>query len=172
MSKPSEQEIQERLVEAYDQMLGRAKKTLEHVREDGIRSLKHELAAARDKAVELGELTRTEAQNISRYLQRDLEDAAQFLDRNREELSAWLQFDIELLEQQLADVFPSMVDHTREALDQFAAQADAAGWKTGEVVGPGTLHCENCGQQMHFHKTGHIPPCPKCRHTHYSRTRE
>ena len=36
-------------------------------------------------------------------------------------------------------------------------------YRTGEITGPGTLLCSECGEQLHFHRPGHIPPCPKCR---------
>ncbi|MDH5595020.1 MAG: zinc ribbon-containing protein, partial [Gammaproteobacteria bacterium] len=42
-------------------------------------------------------------------------------------------------------------------------------WHTGEVVGVGTLRCKACGELLHFHATGHIPPCPKCQKTVFNR---
>jgi polyhydroxyalkanoate synthesis regulator phasin len=165
-------ELRERLVKAYDQMMDHATSALEHARSDTVPGIKNLLEAARDKTVEMGDLTREEADKVIGYIHRDLEHAAEYMEENRRELSDWLRFDIQLLEQRVAKVFGRMVDHTREILDEFAVRADSAGWKTGEVVGPGTLHCKNCRQVLHFHKTGHIPPCPKCKHTLYEREHE
>ena len=161
---------QEQLVSAYNKMLERARETLRHVRESGLPPLKEELVAARDKAVELEELTEKEAERVMQFLHRDIEAAATFLEKNQSELTSWLQFDLELLEDWLAEALTVLTDHTRVALDRLPADAKANGWKTGEIVGPGTLQCESCRQLIHFHKTGHIPPCPKCRHSHFKRT--
>jgi len=37
------------------------------------------------------------------------------------------------------------------------------------VAMPGTFECLNCGERVHLHKAGHIPPCPKCHHTEFKR---
>jgi Zn finger protein HypA/HybF involved in hydrogenase expression len=42
-------------------------------------------------------------------------------------------------------------------------------YKTGEVAAPGTFECRKCGERIHLHAPGHIPPCPKCAHTEYKR---
>lgn len=165
-------ELQERLVRAYDQMMDHATSALARAREDTLPSIKHVLEAARDRTVEVGDLTREEADKVIDYIRRDLDHAAVYMEANRRNLSDWLKFDVQLLEQRLADTLSTMVDHTREALDEISIQADVIGWKTGEIVGPGTLHCKNCQQVLHFHETGHIPPCPKCKHTHYQREHE
>ena len=51
-------------------------------------------------------------------------------------------------------------------------QAELAGYHTGEITGPGTLVCDNCGEELHFHKPSRIPPCPKCKGTSFHRKRE
>ncbi len=165
-------ELQERLVKAYDKMMEHATSALEHTRNDTIPNIQHLLEDARDKMVDLGELTREEADKVIGYVHRDLEHAAGYMEKNRRELSDWLRFDSQLIEQRVAKVFGAMVDHTREVLDEFAVRAESVGWKTGEIVSPGTLHCKSCHQVLHFYKTGHIPPCPKCKHTVYEREHE
>jgi predicted RNA-binding Zn-ribbon protein involved in translation (DUF1610 family) len=63
-----------------------------------------------------------------------------------------------------------MVDETRETLKGFEQEASRVGeWHTGEVVGIGTFECKSCGEVIHFHKPGHMPPCPKCRSSKYRR---
>ena len=68
-------------------------------------------------------------------------------------------------------------DFSRDDLDIFATELnltaeqarEASFYHTGEVTGPGTLVCVECGKELHFHKAGHIPPCPGCRGTRYQR---
>ncbi len=162
----------EHLIDAYNRMLERTRKAMDEMREETLPSMVHFVEVARDKAVEMGELTREEAQKVSDYIRRDIQDAAHYIDENKEELGAWFRFDVSLIEERIADMFAVMVDHTRTELDKLAKTAEAVGWHTGEIVGPGTLECSSCGQHLHFHKTGHIPPCPKCKATQFKRVRD
>ena len=57
-----------------------------------------------EKAVELGELTREEAQLIGNYLS-DLEDASQYLSSTDRDRRTRLQFGVELLEDRMLDFF-------------------------------------------------------------------
>lgn len=158
--------LDSKLTVAYNLMLERARETM------GVagKGLRHGLDSAMEKATELGELSREEAEQVSEYVLRDLHDAAEFVSDSGSELRDWLRFDLEVVEQSLGDMFAQMVDHTQLELDALEQRATALGeWHTGEIVGIGTLQCKGCGEQLHFHHTGHIPPCPKCRGTKYRR---
>ncbi len=172
MSTELSRELSARLSKAYDEIMHHASAAIGHVRNDTLPGVRHVLDGARDKVVAMGSVTSKEADKVTGYIQRDLVHAAEYLESTRRDLSDWLRFDIELLEQGVAQALRTMVDHTRETLDELAATADAIGWKTGEIVGPGTLHCKNCRQVLHFHATGHVPPCPKCKHTLFARDHE
>lgn len=150
-------------ITAYKRMQERIRNALQHTRQETLPTLQHVVENAQEKAVELGELTREEAERIGEYLRRDVRDAANYLEQNGSELRTWLKFDLELVEDRILDMFAVMVDHTRLELDRLAEQANRAEWHTGEIVGPGTLRCKSCGQELQFHEPGHIPPCPKCR---------
>jgi polyhydroxyalkanoate synthesis regulator phasin len=159
--------LDSKLTVAYNLMLERANEAMEQAG----KGLRHGVDIAMEKATELGELTREEAEQVSDYVLRDLHDAAGFINDSGSELRDWLRFDLEVVEQSLADMFSQMVDHTRLELDHLEQRATAIGeWHTGEIVGIGTLECKGCGEKLHFHHTGHIPPCPKCRGTKYRRT--
>lgn len=155
-----------KLTVAYNLILERAR----NIMSEAGKSATHAIDAAMEKATELEELTREEAEIVSDYVRRDLQDAAEFISDSGSELRDWLRFDLDVVEQSLADMFAQMVDHTRMELDKLEQRANAIGeWHTGEIVGIGTLECKSCGEQIHFHQTGHIPPCPKCRGTTYRR---
>lgn len=169
MSKEN-QELNERLVAAYNLMLTRAAELLHKGEESAKPVVKQALDKALKKSSELGELSREEAERVGHYLQRDLEDAARFLNDNGKELGDWLRFDLAAVEMGLGQLFSGMVDETRAALTDLEERATALGeWHTGEVVGIGTLQCKSCGELLHFHHTSHIPPCPKCHSTSYRR---
>jgi len=170
MTSPSAPDPVERLISAYENMLERVHAAWDRAEKGSLLSLRRNLSQAREKAVELGELTREEAEKVSGYLERDVKDAAGFLSTNERAFAEWLRFDLQLIEGRLEEMFANVADRTRLELQALARQADeASAYHTGEVTGPGTLICAACGKELHFHRTGHIPPCPQCRSTRYRR---
>lgn len=160
----------DRLVGAYEAMLGRVSEAAETAEKKTVPWLREALGDAREKAVELGELTREEADRISRYVERDLHEAASFLAESGQEFRDWLSFDWQLMQNRMLDMFAGMADQTSQALKGFADQArEASLYRTGEITAPGVLECTVCGEELHFEKTGHIPPCPKCKATTFRR---
>ncbi|MDH5386980.1 MAG: zinc ribbon-containing protein [Gammaproteobacteria bacterium] len=131
---------------------------------------KPQIDHALERLAEWGELTREEVDKIADYLRRDVEDAANFMEINRKELKDWLMYDYYMIEGTLGDTFSKMVDETRETLKKFENEASRIGeWHTGEIVGLGTFECIGCGEVIHFHKPGHMPPCPRCHDSKYRR---
>lgn len=166
MSEQQTEGLTGKLTEAYNLMLQRSREAMKNT-QSGVRKA---VDTAMEKATELGELTREEAELVSIYVMRDLEDAAAFINTSGKELRDWLRFDLEVVENAVADLFTQMVDHTRLEMDKLEQRANAIGeWHTGEVVGIGTLRCKSCDELLHFHQTGHIPPCPKCHGTTFRR---
>lgn len=160
----------EKLVHAYNRMMERVKTLLEKSEDKSLAALERSVNLAKDKAVELGELSREEAERIGAYLRRDLEDAGAYLASSGNELESWLHFDIELVEERLWEAFTAAADQTKLAFLELAEQARRASeYNTGDVTAVGTLQCENCGELLHLHATGPIPPCPHCGHTRFIR---
>lgn len=163
----------DKLIHAYEQMLNRTKTFLTEANQELTPKLEYVLDTAREKATELGELSREEAEKIADYLRRDLHDAAEFMANENSELRDWLRFDVGLVENRILDALSLLIDQTKVDLADFDEQAQRFGeWHTGEITGPGTLVCRECGEEIHFHKTGHIPPCPKCHATVYRRSHD
>ena len=81
----------------------------------------------------------------------------------------WLAIDIAMIEDYLFERFKEAADQTTVELLKLKQSAESAEYHTGEVTGPGILMCDECGEQLHFHKAGHIPPCPKCKHSRFHR---
>ncbi len=173
MVSDNNQDPLDRMVVAYENMLQRVEDILQKAENTAVPTLKKSLEHAREKAVELDELTREEAEKIAAYVERDLHDAADFLHKTGEEFRDWARFDMKLIENSILDMFASVADKTRLELERFADQArEATLYHTGEVTGPGTLVCSGCGKELHFHKTGRIPPCPGCHGTKFARVAE
>ncbi len=166
----SEHEHGEKHVRGYDRMLERTREFLSEAGEELKPKLQHALDAAVEKTTELGELTREEAEKVAEYLKRDLQSAGEYLASDKaRELADWFRFDIQLVEDRILDALSLLVDPTKVELALLAERARLAEWHTGEITGPGTLVCSNCGKELHFHKTGRIPPCPQCTKTLFRR---
>jgi hypothetical protein len=168
MTENKQQDPVDRLVEAYESMLERVQAFFAD--EDRKINLVEALAEAREKAVGLGELTREEADKLSLYVQRDIQDAAEYIAETGQEFRDWFLFDWKLIEDRLFKVVAGVADQTSLQLKALAQQArEASLYHTGEITGPGTLACMDCGKEIHFRKTGRIPPCPACSGTSFSR---
>jgi hypothetical protein len=179
----------EKLIEAYNRMMGRVKAAFEEAERKAVPTLQHNIDKAIDTAEKLGELTRDEAEKVGYYLKRDLQDAGAHLAETGNDLTDWLQFDIKQIEDRLLELFAAAADRTRLEWLEFQSRGHTAPdatdetsddifaptpftYHTGEITGPGTLQCNGCGHTLHFHATGHIPPCPTCRNTNFQRVTE
>lgn len=153
----------DRLVQAYEHMLKRTRERLDEAQESAPR-LGDWLEKTRDHMVELGELTREEANRVAEYIERDIEDAAHYLVDTGEDLKTWWRFDLQLIEDRLLEAFTSVADQTSLQLRALAERARAArtSYQSGEITGPGTLVCNHCGARLHFQRATCIPDCAEC----------
>jgi hypothetical protein len=167
----AEQDRKERLAQAYDHMLEGVRDWMQELEDATVPAIEKALDNAREKTMEFNELTREEAEKVGEYLRRDLLHLGEHLEDNKDEdLRSWFRMDLELIETKLADLFSSVADRTTIELERLREIATLSEyWSTGEITGPGILECTACGEQLHFSKTGHIPPCPKCHATSFKR---
>jgi predicted RNA-binding Zn-ribbon protein involved in translation (DUF1610 family) len=173
MSEPDKKDPVERMVTAYEAMLERMHQLLENTEKKTVPLMREALQEARDRAVELGELTREEAERVSQYLERDMRDAAGFLAETGQEFRDWFRFDWQLVNQRLLDMFAGVADQTSLAFRELAERARQASlYHSEEVTGPGTLVCTQCGEEIHFRHVSRIPPCPNCHGREFSRAGE
>jgi NADH pyrophosphatase NudC (nudix superfamily) len=134
--------------------------------------LKNSLYKVQDEAIALKELSKLEAQQISNWFKRDLRAIASFIGDTRQEIKDWLPVELKAEENYLYRHLISVADKTTVELLALKDQTNFAAfeaWHTGEVAGAGILQCSDCGNKLHFKKTGHIPPCPKCHKSTFAR---
>ncbi len=155
----------EAMGEAYELLLEKALKKA-HQSSSLVHSV---IAEIRGDIVALYQFSDEEAAKLEAYVKRDLIDAAGYLDKTGKELKDWLGFDVASMKREFWQLFSEAADQTTAALYQFKQQAASAEYHSGELTGLGTLMCDQCGETLHFHKPGHIPPCPKCNSTHFHR---
>ena len=155
--------------EAYELLLEKSLEEGHKIKEKGNLALHHFIDEAQKDLSIVEELGKEETEKLANYLKRDLIDAANYINKTGRELKDWLGFDIALIEDRLREMFFQAADQTTKELLELKYRAEIAEYRTGEITGPGTLVCDKCQEKLHFHKPGHIPPCPKCRGTHYHR---
>ncbi len=157
---------------AYNRMLNHARTYLQETTHELGSNIHDVIESAKKQTIHLGELSKDEAELIGTYLRRDLHNAGEFIKQQRGELADWLRFDVKQIEQRTWEALSLVVDKTTIELNHLRNRAQQLDeWHTGEITGPGTLMCNACGEEIHFHKTGHIPPCPKCHTTVYHRAK-
>lgn len=131
----------------------------------------HELIdEAKDKAKAIEKVTEEDAEKLSGWLKRDLDDVINYLSETEYALKDWLGFESNLMKDTLINALLNTADKTTLALLRMKDNAHQPyTYHTGEVAGYGTLICDECGEKLHFHKPGRIPPCPKCHTTSFHR---
>ena len=164
------------LIEAYNQMMSRIKDSIDTAEAHAMPTLQKAIDQAKQQAIHLGEITAEEAEEISNYIKRDINDAAEYLMESSHEFSEWLMLDIDIIEQKVLELFLSVADKTRIELEQFSRPGcdinqpqEKVIYKTGEITGPGSLICTNCKQMIQFNTTGEIPNCSQCGGTLFER---
>lgn len=155
----------EAMGEAYELLL---EKALQKTHQSG--AVVHDMMdVVRRDIVALNKFDDEEIVKLEHYVKRDLSNAAWYLDTTGKALKDWLGFDVALMKQEFWERFSQAADQTTTALYQLRLETEIAEYHSGELIGLGTLVCDQCGEKLHFHKPGHIPPCPKCTSTHFHR---
>ncbi len=167
MEKETPPNPKERLIRGYETMLRRVKEAMDQLQDKASPAVHEHISKAKQKAVELEELTEEEAQKIVVYLQRDLHDVGVFLQDAKKVIGDWVYFDVQVVEDKLLRMFAQVADKTSLEIFEFKQQLKMdqetrENYRAGEVTGIGTLQCKHCGHLQHFDKVSHIPPCPKC----------
>ena len=101
---------------------------------------------------------------ISGYVKRDIEHAANGLTakEDKNSLSEWFKFDVELIENFTLDAFLSVADKTRIELAKIEQLAETHTYHSGDITVPGTFICDACGKEIAFKTASEIPECPAC----------
>ena len=167
MSENKPKSALEPIISAYQRMIKRIGATLSKVDE---KSIEQAFEDAKDTAHELGENTREEIDQISKYVKRDIDDVAAYMHESGAEFAEWLRFDVELLEDRVWDAFCTVADRTRIEMTELQIRLKrGVSYNSGEICSPGTLQCDSCGQLLSSKRTCSISPCTNCSGKVFSR---
>jgi isocitrate dehydrogenase len=156
-------------LQQYDALAARFNKIYLSAKGRGHEAMVVALDKAKAELIAAKEFTAERGEQLRRYLARDLdqtvhaarglgEAARQRLNPARLEAGALASI-ADVLER-AGKTMLELGNKTREPLT----------CKTGEITSAGTLTCQACGQQLHLKKTGHIPPCSKCKGTVFTKS--
>ncbi|MGZ5052767.1 MAG: zinc ribbon-containing protein [Methylobacter sp.] len=149
-----------KLIVAYADFM----KHLHETMEDTLHSFADALEISKEKTAKTSDLSSDELNKVSDYVKRDVEQAAHGLSssEDKDSLSEWFKFDIELIENFALDAFLNVADKTRIELAKLEQEAEAHTYHSGDITVPGTFVCDDCGKEIAFKTPSEIPQCPQC----------
>lgn len=158
-----------KLEQKYDLLASKFNEIYLAGKERGSEAMAVALEKSREQLTALGEFSAEQGEVFKQYLSRDLDqtiaDAQKLGEQAKEKLNparvgAGALSSLAALLELTGNALQSLSDKTRDKLT----------YKTGEMTTAGTLTCQSCGHTVQFKKTGHIPPCPKCNGTLFSKS--
>jgi hypothetical protein len=170
MTKPKHVDPLDALGAAYETMYEHVAANLHKAKDKGGPLLHDLIDEAKEKAKDIEEVTEEDAEKLTAWLKRDLDEVTSYLSETEQSLKEWLGFETALVKNEMIRLLLETADKTTVQLLRMKDNARKPYlYHTGEIAGPGTLICDDCGEKLHFHKAGHIPPCPKCHKTDFHR---
>ena len=135
---------------------------------NGDRDIDALVEQARLRVSQTGELTRTEIDELTRAIRRDLEEFARSYEESQDEVtdSVFMRVIKESLWQELADITDKTQLEWREVFQDLHHHGV---YHSGEVVGLGNLVCEKCHFHLAIYTPDVLPLCPKCGHDQFQR---
>jgi len=148
----------------YDRVLSRLRNDLKNAENRSWDFLQEKIEEAVELELTAEEMTRDEMDLLSAYLKRDLKRLGYYAHETSEGIAAWLNFDLNILEQKVAQQLMDLADRTRIGIAELEQrlQHGEDQYAAGEIAAAGTLACLICGEKVTLTKTSRIEPCHKC----------
>ncbi len=121
---------------------------------------------ARQQLTAAGAFSEEQGKNLKAFMERDLYQMADAMRHEAKEklnpsrVSAGAMASLSSLLNLAGSALSSVAEKTQQALS----------CRSGEVTSAGTLTCVACKHELHFKKTGRVPPCPKCHATKFRKS--
>ena len=135
---------------------------------NGERDVDALVAQARQRVSQTGELTRTEIEELTRAVRRDLEEFARSYEESQDDVidSVFMRVIKESLWQELADITDKTQLEWREVFQDLNHHG---GYHSGGGGGLGKLVGEKCHFHLAIYTPDVLPLCPKCGHDQFQR---
>ncbi len=148
----------------YDRVLDRLRKSLADAEHTSWDYMQQRIEEAVELELTAEEMTRDEMDLLSAYLKRDLKQLGYYAHETGEGIAAWLNFDLDTLEQKIAQQLMDLADRTRIGITELElrlAQGEEH-YAVGEIAAAGTLVCVQCGENLTLLQTSRLEPCSQC----------
>lgn len=156
-------------IEHFENLAARTRELFERSVEKSRTSLEDALETAKKEMVAAGTFSAERGEQLRKFVMRDLALTQDGLESAVRATSQGLN--PERIGYGVLGLMQSLTASAGEVFSDMAESLKAhRTYRTGEICGPGTLTCDNCGSRLTMSQTGHVPPCPKCIHTEFSRS--
>jgi len=153
----------------YDALAARFKELFESGAERSAEFAREALEKARVQLTAAGKFSESQGQRLKTFMERDLGFTADAFRNLGGE--ARRRLDPGRIGAGALASLTSLLESAGSALSALAHRAGKVlDYRSGEITSAGTLTCNACGHEMHFKKTGRIPPCPKCHATEFRKS--
>ncbi len=153
----------------YDQLAARFRELFEQGAEKSAEFARAALEKAREQLTGAGAFSEEQGQRLKGFLERDIGRAGEFARSFSQEAKDRLE-PSRIGVGALSSIV-SLMNVAGRALSSLSDMADQAlSCHSGEITSAGTLTCTACDKEMHFKKTGRIPPCPSCHGTEFRKS--
>ncbi len=152
--------------EQYDELAARFRELFESGAEKSAEFAATAMEKARQQLTAAGAFSEEQGRNLKAFLERDFAQMAQSMrEEAREKLNP-----SRVSAGALASL-SSLLNMAGSALSSVAEKTEQAiACRSGEITSAGTLTCVACEHELHFKKTGRVPPCPKCHATEFRKS--
>lgn len=156
-------------IEHFEKLATRTRELFEESVEKSRASLDDALETAKKEMVAAGTFTAEKGEQLRKFVMRDLALTQDELESAVRRASQGLN--PERIGYGVLGLMQSLAASAGEVFSDMAESLKAhRAYRTGEICGPGTLTCDNCGSRLTMSQTGHVPPCAKCKKTEFSRS--
>lgn len=163
------EEVKNKLEDQYDKLAKRFRELYLQGSERGREAMNAALDKAHKQMESLEEFTEEQGKELKKFMARDLEQT--LADAQKLGNEAMDRFNPARLGAGALASMAEALELTSRALHTMSDKArQSLSYKTGEITSAGTLTCQACGAKVHLKKTGHVPPCPKCTGTVFSKS--
>ncbi|NWF35798.1 NADP-dependent isocitrate dehydrogenase [Mariprofundus sp. KV] len=150
----------------YDELAERFKELFEAGAEKSSEYAQIAMEKARKQLTAAGAFSEEQGKNLKQFLERDFAQVADVMRSEAKEklnpsrVGAGALASLSALLNMAGSALSSIAERTQKAIS----------CRSGEITSAGTLTCRACGNELHFKKTGRVPPCPKCHATEFTKS--
>ena len=154
------------VADQYDELAARFKEQFEAGAEKSAEFAGVAMEKAREQLTAAGAFSEEQGKNLKTFLERDLSQMVETMrDEAKEKLNpsrvgAGAMSSLSSLLNMAGSRFASIAEKTQKAIT----------CRSGEITSAGTLTCISCKHDIHFKKTGRVPPCPTCHATEFRKS--